>query len=97
MSFSAHRAGSKQSRPGFPGWAISFDYDAELVATLKRSIHASRREWWIMDGEEDKIEQLWPSFASYRYQPELPGMAVEVGLALGQRAQRDIEDLWGPQ
>lgn len=60
------------------GWCIAFQYDTELVETLKKSIphtdrqwNADKKLWWISKQYEGILLNLFPGFKSFRDQPAL--------------------------
>jgi len=65
-NFQWHRGGSSR---GEAGYFISFDYDAELVEQLKKTVPSFLREWnpetkqwWISELCEKAINDLFPGF-----------------------------------
>ena len=60
------RAGSKDGKSGY---LIAFNYDVELVETLKRDIPHTEREWrdgdkvwWVSINYEDTLKAMFKNF-----------------------------------
>jgi hypothetical protein len=69
----AYRAGHPSGR--YPGWAISFEFNEDVIAALKtavpsldRSYDPETHEWWIDEKYEEALVLLFPNFEGYLHQ-----------------------------
>ena len=66
------------SRDGLAGWRVTFAYDEDTIANLKRTIPADCREWneeqkywWVAIEFEGALVKLFPAMEGYLAQGSL--------------------------
>ena len=59
---------------GRPGWLIKFEYDAEIVEAVKKSIPHTEREWypfsrtwWVSEQYAPVMSRIFSNFDSLAY------------------------------
>ena len=63
---------------GRVGWRIKFDYDADIIETLKKRVPHTEREWnpderywWVGDEYQETLKLLFRNFESFLFQGKL--------------------------